>query len=158
MARAIVRGPKPMEYAVALLLAESTYWCRECDEVYPLSNFYIRRTGKGAGKPIAPLCKKCFCADPDHIRVNARYGIDYAALWRDQEGCCKVCLVPQTDTMRVDHDHSCCPGKSNSCGECVRGLLCNKCNVAIAMFEDDPIRMREAAAYVEAWRKLSKRV
>ena len=40
--------------------------------------------------------------------------------------------VPQ-----VDHDHSCCPG-NESCGKCVRGLLCQRCNMVAGMLEEDP--------------------
>lgn len=34
----------------------------------------------------------------------------------------------------VDHDHACCPGDV-SCGQCVRGLLCPRCNRDIAGVE-----------------------
>lgn len=36
--------------------------------------------------------------------------------------------------VQVDHDHACCPRES-SCGLCVRGLLCHRCNHTIASFE-----------------------
>lgn len=34
----------------------------------------------------------------------------------------------------VDHDHTCCEGP-NSCGLCVRGLLCQGCNIRIGAVE-----------------------
>lgn len=36
----------------------------------------------------------------------------------------------------VDHGHSCCPGRK-SCGECVRGLLCGRCNLVLGILEED---------------------
>jgi Recombination endonuclease VII len=41
--------------------------------------------------------------------------------------------------LYVDHDHS--PGK-------IRGLLCNGCNTAIGMFDEDPTHFEGAAAYL----------
>jgi hypothetical protein len=48
----------------------------------------------------------------------------------------------------VDHDHQCCPG-GNSCGLCVRGLVCESCNLAAGMIQDDPGRARSLAAYLD---------
>lgn len=43
---------------------------------------------------------------------------------------CQICSDTPEATLQVDHDHTCCPGRK-SCGKCVRGVVCNKCNVAI---------------------------
>jgi hypothetical protein len=47
----------------------------------------------------------------------------------------------------IDHDHACCPGE-NSCGQCVRALLCIYCNTGIGYFKDEPERLEQAAAYL----------
>jgi hypothetical protein len=36
----------------------------------------------------------------------------------------------------VDHDHYCCSGR-RSCGGCVRGLLCTRCNRGLGLVEYD---------------------
>ena len=56
---------------------------------------------------------------------------------------------PQRVPDDVDHDHSCCPG-SKTCGKCLRGLACQKCNQGIGQFGDDPDRMRRVADNLEA--------
>jgi hypothetical protein len=38
--------------------------------------------------------------------------------------------------LHVDHDHSCCPALSTSCGKCVRGLLCFGCNTLVGRVEE----------------------
>ena len=82
-----------------------------------------------------------------HYRIRPEA---YHAMLAAQGGRCAVC---GTDTpngpgrWHVDHDHSCCPGK-RSCGDCVRGLLCGKCNVGLGMFNDEPARLRAALDYL----------
>ena len=33
--------------------------------------------------------------------------------------------------LGVDHDHNCCDERAKSCGKCVRGLLCETCNLRL---------------------------
>lgn len=41
----------------------------------------------------------------------------------------------------ADHDHNCCPppvkpnGQTKTCGKCIRGLLCFRCNTALRHVE-----------------------
>lgn len=69
----------------------------------------------------------------------------------DQDGRCEICKTEFGEGKRegpyVDHDHSCCPGY-RSCGKCVRGLLCVKCNTLLGMAKDSPDVLRSALKYL----------
>ena len=86
--------------------------------------------------------------------VLKRYGLteeSYDALLASQGGGCAICgLLPEQDRRKlsVDHDHTCCPEKLQSCGRCVRGLLCSNCNTALGLMRDDPARLSAAIAYL----------
>ena len=49
----------------------------------------------------------------------------------------------------IDHDHACCPG-SYSCGQCIRGILCNRCNVGLGMLGDRLENIQNALSYLAA--------
>lgn len=73
---------------------------------------------------------------------------DIAGMLSAQGSLCAICPRTLTvETLAVDHDHACCPGK-RSCGKCVRGLLCSNCNTGIGLLQDDPTILRKAAEYV----------
>ena len=71
-----------------------------------------------------------------HERTVQRvYGLTpglYRVLYEAQNGLCAIChrASGKSKRLAVDHDHACCPGP-NSCGKCVRGLLCGVCNRVI---------------------------
>jgi hypothetical protein len=67
---------------------------------------------------------------------------------------CAICLCDITgrtakdkDAANIDHDHSCCP-QGRSCGECVRGLLCLSCNMAIGYLKESAETIERALSYV----------
>src|SRR5689334_18483668 len=54
-------------------------------------------------------------------------------LYKDQRRRCAICLCSaQMRELVVDHDHECCRNQV-ICGLCIRGLLCNSCNVWLSM-------------------------
>lgn len=59
----------------------------------------------------------------------------YLTLLWNQEGRCPC--GKELETSSIDHDHKCCPGKT-ACGKCVRGILCNRCNLLLGMVESEP--------------------
>lgn len=65
--------------------------------------------------------------------------------WKEfaKDGC-NVCSATSSSglverKLHVDHDHACCPG-IKSCGKCVRGVVCNRCNSAIGVYEGGRMR------------------
>ena len=67
---------------------------------------------------------------------------DYDRMLARQQGACAICKQKSHEKLCVDHSHS--------TGE-VRGLLCRKCNTGLGCYDDESSRIREAAAYVDAW-------
>lgn len=83
----------------------------------------------------------------------AKFGLTpqvYDELLAMQGGVCAICkeTCPTGRNLAVDHDHACCPG-NESCGVCVRGLLCYRCNTAIGHLGDSAQIARSAADYLE---------
>lgn len=62
---------------------------------------------------------------------------------------CWIC--DGTENLHIDHDHVCCPGR-NSCGKCIRGLLCRECNLGIGKLKDDPELLYRAIDYIAKFR------
>ena len=73
----------------------------------------------------------------------------FDAMMIEQSGRCGICETQATPDryFHVDHDHACCPG-DRSCGECVRGLLCFKCNNVLGLFGDNIATLRRAEEYL----------
>lgn len=74
----------------------------------------------------------------------------YEAKIGSQARQCAICGV-KLDKPCIDHDHSCCPGRE-SCGKCVRDVLCNNCNTAVAMVGDSLATAEAIVAYLKKWR------
>src|SRR5271157_5617686 len=58
----------------------------------------------------------------------------------EQLGVCALCLhLNHTgrglNRLTVDHDHDCCDLHTKSCGKCLRGLLCERCNLKLSYLE-----------------------
>ncbi len=65
-----------------------------------------------------------------------------------QHGRCAIC--ESMGPLHIDHDHACCATKwpIDSCGGCLRGLLCRRCNIALGYFQDDPASILNALRYI----------
>lgn len=123
--------------------------CRLCLLAQPEAEFYKRREN---GK-LRTECRDCLKAsdrrrrerDPEGTRrrrrqehLRLRYGLseaDFRSKLEAQNFACAMCLLPfGQETPHVDHDHGCCPGV-DTCGRCLRGLLCFRCNRTLGYFE-----------------------
>lgn len=76
----------------------------------------------------------------------------YEQMVTAQNSTCAVCGTSDPGgrirRWHIDHDHSCC-GPGVSCGKCVRGLLCSRCNTAIGLLEDSATRLEAALSYLK---------
>ena len=81
-------------------------------------------------------------------RYNITYKI-YFSILNKQGGVCAVCGKTELTQRQlcVDHDHSCCPGET-SCGKCIRGLLCSKCNRGLGLLRDSCEILEKALSYL----------
>jgi hypothetical protein len=66
---------------------------------------------------------------------------------------CAICNC-YSESLHVDHDHSCCPG-TRSCGKCIRGLLCSNCNNGLGRFYDNITTLENAIKYLTSFRDIA---
>jgi hypothetical protein len=116
--------------------------CRKCERYLEPSSFWNKLT----------YCREC-SKTIGHAGNLKRFGLtveDYIDLEKSQNGVCKICNLPEENRKRlcVDHDHSCCADYS-SCGKCIRGLICFKCNTALGMVQDNPEILKAMIDYLQ---------
>jgi len=96
----------------------------------------------------------------DKVRASAiysKYGVTpewYAAKLAEQGGHCALCpqtVVEGRKFLFIDHDHDCCPDNKKTCGSCVRGILCYRCNTMLAAVENSQW-LDAALAYLARYR------
>jgi hypothetical protein len=111
--------------------------CRNCYSVHRRRNPYRLAVcaHKNRGAYAFDLCQSC-------AHLAKKYRLDRRGLAR--VAATKRCRICKTDFRRasdkhVDHDHA---------SGAVRGVLCGNCNRAIGLFQNDPRRLRTAAAYL----------
>jgi hypothetical protein len=114
--------------------------CAKCKKEKLLTDF----------SPAHYRCKECRRED-SKIRYLHNLSIEqYQELLISQGGRCAICGKVPEEVYKfvIDHDHTCCPGPI-SCGDCIRGLLCNKCNSGLGMFDDNLKNVLSAAEYLQ---------
>lgn len=132
--------------------------CPRCRS-HKLTTEFSKNRRRGDG--LQYHCKKC-CGELAKLRASDRragyrtahyrikkYGVDeetFDAMVESQGGGCAICGRKPEDfvgdrfrTLCVDHDHN---------TGVIRGVLCQRCNRGLGMFDDDPGRMKTAAKYL----------
>lgn len=101
------------------------------------------------------VCRSITSVSQRDSRIRYLYNLtpsQYEALKESQGFACAICKIPESDrNLAVDHDHACCPGK-RSCGRCVRGLLCKRCNTGLGSFRESDDLLDSALRYVRDFR------
>lgn len=93
--------------------------------------------------------KKWYSNNKLRVRENKLkrvYGLtnqDYDKMLQEQDSCCKICGIKNSETKKgylvVDHCHK--SGK-------VRSLLCDGCNTGLGLLKDNPEVLEKAAQYL----------
>jgi len=88
------------------------------------------------------------------VRLCRRFHVTVE--WRDkklreQNGVCAICK--RLVDLHIDHDHSCCATSGESCGGCVRGLLCGLCNRMLGSVRDQQSTLFNAIEYLRKYEK-----
>ena len=150
--------------------------CSRCKSTKPLEEFPNNKSMDDGRNPYCKVCtyeyqKQRRDRDPEilakraaaaaartpearrdfHLRRAHKITLQqYKEMYSAQEGKCKICQTKEEDELKlqVDHDHKCCPTKAWSCGKCIRGLLCAKCNRGLSFFNDDPALFSAAIKYI----------
>jgi hypothetical protein len=130
--------------------------CSCCKQVKDLSEFNFAIKAKTRYQPICRLCQKeqhrqWRQMNPRKRRASryAFYGMsigEYERLLEAQNGKCAICGATKPGEriqhFVVDHDHQ---------TGCIRGLLCNLCNVLLGSARDNPIILESAKAYLKTY-------
>lgn len=85
-------------------------------------------------------------------RVKCVYGMDkqeYTRLLAVQKGLCMLCNRPSLNNRRLDIDHNHVTGV-------VRGLICNKCNLALGLVNENIPTLKKMVRYLNADSKRAK--
>jgi len=135
--------------------------CTHCLLLKPVGEFQRAKTKVG----IRSWCKRCMAdyahdrwleLDKPQQRAHNRaqrlkqFGltqVQYDQLFQEQNGKCAICGYPERESvggtpkrLSVDHNHQ---------TDKVRALLCSRCNSAIGLMDEDPIRLGSAITYLE---------
>lgn len=85
-----------------------------------------------------------------YAQLQKKYGLSaeaYVELLDKYNNTCALPRCSNTTDLVIDHDHTCCLGV-DTCGKCIRGVLCRQCNAAIGKLGDSKESLLEVVAYL----------
>ena len=135
-ARSIDHGPTNWNLA---LTEQAT--CDRCGSAYRKPKPYTKRYP--STKAWEQFCAECHRASPLNskrlVHHNVPYELAHAWLMQGDQLRCEMCQrrlsrKSQIATPCIDHNHKCC-SSDRSCGHCIRGILCVRCNTHLGAFE-----------------------
>ena len=132
--------------------------CRKCKEEKPLTEYHSAKTNRDGYKT---MCKQCCYSEyrdkhawkrrtPEAraydrwMHIKRKFNLtqeEYTSL-SDTQLHCAICSLEFQSTFDKQLDHCHTTGK-------IRKFLCQKCNKAIGLFNDNPEWLRFAASYIE---------
>jgi hypothetical protein len=128
------------------------HYCKPCQAAYMAA--YYQKTKETKRKKYLDENREAVARRKRSHYLRSTFGItieQYDEMHEAQNGLCLVCDEPETvpdprnpnsiRRLAVDHCHT--TGK-------VRGLLCQRCNMGIGYFRDNPLLLRAAADYAES--------
>ena len=134
------------------LVIPNTKLCSSCLTIKPSNDFKIRRTNSDSLSNQCISCEKInkekYCRNPRRERdlaLRRTFNMtheDFDLMENSQNGVCKICGSSPSGKFKylsVDHDHS--TGR-------IRGLLCNKCNSGLGLFNDSSALLVKASKYL----------
>lgn len=134
-------------------------FCKNCLINHPIENFGVDKQTRDG---LLSRCKSCMSqykkelrSTPEAKKANKLYAIRkrykltpeqyYELISRNCDSC-------GSDVgLAIDHDHNCCPDRI-TCGNCIRGVLCRRCNTAEGMFKNDPNAILKLVSYMQKHR------
>jgi len=135
------------------LRSRGLQWCNPCGRELPQSAFHVSRWGS-----MGAYCIECVkeknrerydvCGRQEQAEKARRrnYGLEpaqYDAMLAEQGGKCKCCGVDLSSLrsrfVQVDHDYA---------TGAVRGIICRRCNLTIAMAQDSIDVLTDCAQYL----------
>lgn len=119
--------------------------CPSCDLWLPEDSFNSHAKTRDK---LQHMCKTCFSSATKQ-RQYKRSPTDLSRMLEAQDYKCAICGEALQGRYFIDHDHACCPDRKQTCGECIRGLLCGACNLGLGAFKDNVQSLKNAIRYIE---------